>query len=276
MASAQPLQKIDVHKTTARYEQAFASFEHDQTICAENRRHILDFLNACQLGKTVFGREKKRINERRLLKYLYTLRRINEWLGNKDFKAITQTEMEHFIARVDRNALDKTVQGITGPMSYADWTRRDIKVCIKKFYKWLLGDGRQFPDIVAWIDTYIRDRAPPCLTLEEVRRCVDHATTVKGKALLWTLFESGTRAEELLNVRLAHIKDKGTHFLIWIEFPKTYKRNLPVFEGYQHLKGWLEHHPNRDDPHAQLFPMTYAGVAKFLKRLGDRALDKKM
>ncbi len=276
MASGQSLQKIDVHNVVGRYAKVLAEVEIDTSICVENRQHITEFLNACQLGKTVFGREKKRIGERRLLKYLYALRNINTWLGNKDFRTVSQSDMENFVARVDRNGLWKVINGVSVSQSYSDWTRRDIKVCVKKFYKWLLGDGRQFPDIVAWIDTFITEQAPPCLTLDETRTLVDAASTIKGKSLMWALFETGARIEELLNVRLSHVSDKETHLLVWIEFPKTYKRNLPIFEGSKYLRKWIEQHPERDNPNAQLFPMSYPTIAKFLKRLGERSIGKKI
>ncbi len=276
MASATTISKIDIHDTTAQYERALINFERDTTVCEENRQYILRFLRDCQLGKTVRGRQKTKISERRLLKYIYLLRRINHWLGNKDLRQITQDDMEQFIARLERNALTHSDGQGVHAVAYADWTRRDIKVCLKKFYKWLLGNNRQYPELVAWVDTSIQDHAPPCLSIDEIRKCIEYATTIKGKALLWALFETGARIEELLNVRLCHVADKQTHFLIWIEFPKTYKRNVPVFEGREYLQRWLADHPHREENNAQLFPMSYAAVSKFLKRLGERALDKRI
>ena len=220
-------EKIDIHNVVRRYDIALSRLRDNSAICEVNRLTITEFLNACQLGKTVLGREKKRLSEKRLLKYLYTLRHINEWLGNKDFRAVEQREMETFICTLERNML--SVSGRTA--SYTEWTRRDIKVCVKKFYKWLLGGSRQYPDLVAWIDTHIRDEAPPCLTIEEVRRCAEFASTIKYKALVLTLFETGARAEELLNVRLVDVEDKDTHFVLRIEHSKTYRRSLPVYDA---------------------------------------------
>jgi hypothetical protein len=171
--------QIDVHNSAECYERELARLHRDEGISAENKQIIVEFLNACQLGKTILGREKKRLGEKRLLKYLYALRRINEWLGNKDFRAVQQQEMEAFISRVERNAL--LVKGRVH--AYTDWTRRDIKVCVKKFYKWLLGGGVQYPPLVSWIDTHIKDEAPPCLSIDEVRRLVEHTSCAKANAI---------------------------------------------------------------------------------------------
>ena len=269
-------EKIDVHHAAARYEKTLAKLEIDARISSTNRQLILDFLNACQLGKTVQGREKKRIAENRLLKYLFTLRRINEWLGNDDFRTVPQSQMEAFMSKLERNALSLSTEQGSKAVSYTDWTRRDIKVCLKKFYKWLLGAGQQYPPLVSWIDTHIRDEAPPCLTIDEVRLLADHASTTKSKALVWSLFETGARAEELLNIRLGDVEDKGTHIILRIEHSKTFRRILPVYEGSRYVRQWLSERQGTHDPKTQLFPVTYPSLRKWLLRLSMKALGKRV
>ena len=192
-------QKIDVHKAKRNYEIALERLKRDTTICEENRFYILDYLSACNLGKTIFEKQKKKIKEKRLLKYLYTLQSINKWLGNKDFKQITQQEIESFITLLEGNKLTVLNEGIPTSVNYAAWTQRDYKVCLRKFYKWLLGQGRHFPGIVSWIDTTIDKKAPPSLSLDEIKKCADYSSSFRGKAICYTLFETGARAEEFLN-----------------------------------------------------------------------------
>ncbi len=274
MNSSNSAEKIDVHDAKKKYERAREKFESDTTVSAENRQHILTFVDACQLGKTIFGRQKKRIAEKRLSKYLYILRRISRWIGNTDFRNVSQAQMEQFIARVERNNLTTWIDGREVPTSYADWSRRDIKVTLRKFYKWLLGNGRQYPDIVAWIDTHVAERAPPALSIEEIRLLVEHAPSLRRKAMLWTLFETGARAEEYLNIRLGHLEEKDGRFIVRIEHPKTFKRSVPVYEAYSFLRSWLAEHPERGDPNAQLFPTGYRALSKFLTRHGNKTLKK--
>ena len=207
-------------------------------------------------------------------KSLYALRRINKWLGNKDFNNISQAGMEAFISRLEANQLTVNKKGKEVSVRYKEWTQRDFKVILRKFYKWLLGANTTYPGIVSWIDTSIQEQPPPSLTLEEIKKCVDFTPNIKGKALVWALFETGARAEEFLNIRVGHVEDKQSHLLACIQFSKTYQRTLPIFEGAQYLREWLSSHPNRDTPEAQLFPMGYGGLRLFLRRLGNRALGK--
>lgn len=263
--------KIDVHRCAQAYVRRLENLEQDKSISEVNKRYILEFVRACHLGKTIFTRQRKRIQEKRLLKYLYLLPRVSSWLGNEDLKKVTQPAMDRFISHIDANALtDADSQSIT----YSAWTRRDIKVCVKKFYKWLLGNGKQYPDLVAWIDTSITEPPPGSLSVDEIRKCSEFASTAKGKALVWTLFETGARAEEFLNIRVGHAEDKGSHFIVGIEHPKTFRRSLPVHEGAHLLRQWLAQHPSPDNSEEQLFPMGYEALLKFLRRVGMRALGK--
>ena len=191
-------EKIDVHKSRHNYEKELARLHREEKICAANKQIIFDFLNACQLGKTIIGREKKKLGEKRLVKYLYALRRINEWLGNKNFRDIAQVDMEAFISCVERNALCVGGRAHT----YTEWTRRDIKVCVKKFYKWLLGGGLQYPALVSWIDTHIKEDAPESLSMKEVRKLAEHAPSREMKALVWCLFETRARVSHEIIVRI--------------------------------------------------------------------------
>jgi len=267
-------EKIDVHSAKKKYKGALEQLRQDGSICQENKTYLLTFLNDCSLGKTLPKRQKKKIREKRLIKYIYILKRANVFLGNKDFKKVAQNEMEQFISRLEENQLTLIQNGLTQPVTYSEWTQRDFKMCLRKFYKWLLGEGKYYPELVDWIDTSISISAPRSLSLDEVRKCVDYTPLVKGKALVWTLFETGARAEEFLNIRLKHVEEKQSHFVVGIDYPKTFKRSPPVHEGSTYLREWLKVHPKRNEPNAQLFPITYQALLKFLHRRGKRALGK--
>lgn len=268
--------KRDVHKSKQLYLSALSHLENSNAIPKHNKELILKFLRDCGLGKTILFKEKKKIKERRLQKYVYMLPKLSYWLQHKNFEDITQDDMENFISRLERNRLTLMRGGAEVAISYGQWSQRDVKVCVKKFYKWLLGDAKQYPEIVSWIDTAIQDAAPPALGLGEIRRLVQRATTIKGKALLWTIFQTGARAEEFLNIRIMDVTSKGSHYLVAIEFPKTFKRTLPIYEGVEFLDEWVEMHPHKDEPTAQLFPMGYGGLRMFFKRLGAVALGKRV
>lgn len=268
-------QKIEIHEESKDLASRLASLEQGDWVSDVNKAHIKKFIRDCSLGKTVLNKEKKKIGPKRLLKYVYVLPRISVWLGNKDFLRITETEMEDFIAKLENNHLAPISFNAKGPKrkQFSPETKRDFKVCLKKFYKWLLGSNRTYPDLVAWIDTSSQKITPPSYSLEQIKLCADFTPTVKGKALVWTLFQSSARAEEFLNIRLHHVETKDNHALVRIEFPKTFKRTNPIYEGFTYFQQWLEQHPYKHDPHAPLFPMTYDALRMFLKRLGKRVLQ---
>lgn len=266
--------EIDVHNTEAKYRSGRESLIRSDEMLESNKNYILDFLDDCQLGKTVIGRAKKRIKPNRLTKYLSTLKQIARHL-KKDFKDITQKDMEEFITKVDSNSVGYVkASGDHIPRDYTEWTRRDIKVTLKKFYKWLLGDNIEYPKIVSWIDTHIKEADPPALNFEEIRAIADHANGVRGKALIWALFETGARASEFLNIRIGNVVQKGNYHLLRIEFSKTFKRTLPIYEGNNYLTEWIEMHPMKENLEAQLFPIKYGALNKWLKRLGEKAIGK--
>lgn len=268
--------EIDVHNSKLRYQKAIEIYKKSNEGYGKNRQYILGFLNDCQLGKTVLHRAKKMIKPNRLLKYLYSLRQIEKHLS-KDFKHVNQKEMEKFIRKVDSNSLGFYAKnGKLVPREYTEWTRHDIKITLKKFYKWLLGSNTDYPKIVSWIDTHVIEKDPPALTYDEIKTMVDYARDQMKKAMTWALFETGARASEFLNIRLRHITDKGHYFLIRIEFSKTYKRTIPIYEGQSFLREWISFHPNKIDQNAQLFPIKYSAFEKWVKRLGYKALGKRV
>ncbi len=264
------MEKIDVHHAREQYAKGLARLEADTTMCAKNKHYVLSYLRDASLGKTILGRQHKRINDKRLVKAITMLRQLNEWLGNKDFTTVTQQEMEDFISRLDANRYLRRDK--KGP--YATASRHDFKVHLRKFYKWLLGENRQYPPLVSWIDTSFTAPLPPAVSLEDIARCADLTMSVRGRAILWTLFETGARVEEFLNIRVCHVEDKGDHLSVRIEFSKTFRRTLPVFEGAQYLRAWLKSHPDKDNPAAQLFPLSYGALHIFLRRAGTSTIGK--
>ncbi len=270
------IEEIDIHNAEYRYQIAIKNFRNDPDATDANKTYIQDFLSDCQIGKTILKKAKKKIKAKRLMKYLYILKKVDLFL-KKDFKNVTQNDMENFIRKLESNELTTMNQnGTLKKHHYGEWTKHDIKIALKKFYKWLLGNNSEYPSIVSWIDTHIKESDPPALNKDEIDSLSEYAIGPRSKALVWCLFETGARASELLNVRLCHVSDKGKHFIIRIEFSKTFKRSVPIFEGHEFLKEWLIVHPDKNNPEAQLFPMTYGALRMWLKRLGKKALKKEV
>ena len=277
-------EKIDIHGTKEKYERALKRLEKDKTILPRNRELILKFLRDAELGKTVKNREKKKISPGRCMKCLIFLRKISKWL-NKDFDKVTQEDMEKLILDLEKGIV-KSVKG----EPFTESTKVDIKRIIRKYYKWLLGNNDHYPELVDWIDTYDKVPEVPVLMRWEVEKMVEHAKSARDKALIMLLFDSGTRPEEFLNVRLEDVKvrkdnekelqpydtelGEKDYYLIRIKFSKTKPRTISVVMCTKTLKTWLLEHPNRNNPQVQLFPLDYGALKMVLHRAGKKALNK--
>jgi site-specific recombinase XerD len=277
-------EKIDIHGLKEKYERALKILEKDKNILPRNRELILKFLKDAELGKTVKNREKKKISPGRCLKFLVFLRKVSKWL-DKDFDKVTQEDMERLILEIEKDKI-QTIKG----KPFTESTKVDIKKIIKKFYKWLLGNNSNYPEIVDWIDTYSKVSEVPALMRCEVEKIIEHAKSTRDKALIMLLFDSGARPEEFLNLRLEDIKirkenlkelqphntelGEKDYYLIRIRFSKTKPRTISVVMCTKSLKNWLLEHPERNNPQAQLFPMDYGAMKMVLHRAAKKALNK--
>lgn len=269
-----PQGKIDVHERKAKLDRAVDRLEKNQSIIPENKSLILAFLRDCALGKTVIGRSKKSIGVARCEKYLGILLQLTRAF-EKSFHQVTQDDMEEFI----QNLEDNQVTSCSGK-PYSEATKGDIKKAIKKFWKWKDGKNRSYPELVEWIDTYVPVKEIPAITKPEVEKMIENSSNPRDKALIIVLFDSGARAEEILNVRLKkeHLywKDEVGCFMIRLEFSKTKPRTISLPLSTKFLREWLEVHPAKDNTEAQLFPMTYPAMKMIVYRLGKRVLGKRV
>ncbi|MDP2908454.1 MAG: hypothetical protein Q8N77_01480, partial [Nanoarchaeota archaeon] len=188
--------KIDIHKTDRRFEMALDKLERDESFNKRNKDLILKFFWDCKMGKTVKGRAKKKIEKRRILKYLYGLRKLSDWLG-KPFDEVSQEEMERLVSNLEENIYKKVVS------SYSEQTKIDFKKTLKKFYKWL---GR--PELVEFMDMSIKEKDVPAISREEAEKLVNSTPATNMKAVIMVLFDGGARAEEFLNLRIKDLTKK--------------------------------------------------------------------
>lgn len=102
----------------------------------ENKRKITEFIDHLIANN---------ISPVRQLKYFYTLKTIYKNF-NKTFTQANKKDIEEFIGWINNS-------------TYEYWTKRDFKIIIKKFYKWLKEEEGQnynkyeYPNEVKWINT---------------------------------------------------------------------------------------------------------------------------
>lgn len=261
--------KIDIHRTERGYETAINSLRSDKLINARNRELILKFLWDCKVGKTVKGRAKKKIGKRRLIKYLFTLKKLSKWIG-KSFDEVSQDEMERFISDLEDNVFKNRGQ------NYREQTKLDFKKSLSKFYKWL-GRGK----LLEFMDTTPVETDVPVLRRDEVEKLVNGTPDAWFKVAIMILFDGGPRIEEMLNLRFKDLtireykNDSRCHW-INIRVSKTFGRTIPLPLCGPYLRELRCTHPSKDNPEAPLFSISYPAFRKRLRVLSMKVLAKKL
>jgi len=259
---------IDTHYLEKHYLQETNNLEKDKTILTENKATINQFIYDAKIGKTIRKGQKKKIGKRRIIRFIYELKRLDNYF-KKPYKKVSQIDMEKFIMNLEEGRILKK-----NGQPYSIESQVTTKKIIKKFYKWLLGNNRHFPELVEWIDTTIEVPEYKAISKEQVERIVDRLTSIKpeimirNRAIIMFLFDSGVRADEALNIRLKHLVKEGDKFKVRIEFSKTKKRTLMLPISSEWLHKWLIVHPANNNPLAQLFPLKYDALRIQMSRAG--------
>jgi integrase len=284
------------------YERAIARLKSDPDVTARSKELVVSFLRDALLGKTVVGRAKKKIGQSRLVGYINQLYPFLRFL-KKDLDKITQEDMEAFIEALETDQIRTRTTRFAGRENSVTNTpfsprgKVDIKISVRRFYRWLWGDCKTYPKIVEWIDTYAKPKEVPALTEREVDRMLDRCRIPVQKALIQVLFDGGFRIGELLNVRLRHVRVRNFDvndptkkcFLLRVPYSKTLPRTvvMPMHATTKWLSLWLEDHPahpivladgtiDAKDTSIQLFPMKIHAVRAALTRAGQQALGKRV
>lgn len=223
-----------------------------------NRKAILSFSEFCFSDG---------LSSRRVLKYIYTLCTIALRFP-KEFNKANRDDIEKLVNGIERS-------------NYSEWTKRDFRITLKKFYRWLR-QADDYPPEVKWLRSTMRNKRAKLpdeiLTQEEVQKLITAALTTRDKAFIAFLYESGCRIGELLDLRIKQIQQHPHGFQITVEGKKGSRRIL-LIACVPYLTTWLNNHPRREDPGAPLWittdyrvrKLSYARMNSILKNTAKRA-----
>jgi len=276
---------LDFHGYQRKLDRKIEEIKGSANLLEENKNDILKFKNDCiSEGLTIPRIEK-------LISSIYYLGLIFE----KPFKSATNEDVKSLVGKIETNELANFVNRVSkcGKNEWSDWTKRDYRVVLKKFYKWLTDDEN--PPQIKGIKSSARNgnhRLPEeILTEEEIKRMVEAADNTRDRALVLVLYESGCRIGELVTLRLKHVQFDEYGAVLLVR-GKTGSRRVRIIASAPSLSCWLEQHPQRDDPESFLWltkfsrmnenaqkneikpnytQLDYAGIRKFLQILAKRA-----
>ncbi len=249
----------DIHDYSGRYVRALRVLREDDELLEGNRGAIVRFAEYCQA---------EGLKAPTIAKHITALRKLSKRLG-KGFRDATKDDMVRAVADIERSAL-------------SDDTKRNEKISIKRFYRWLYGDG-DLPDVVSWIRARRRRRRIPpeqLLTEEEVKRMAEAALNQRDRAFVLALYETGARIGELLSLTIGKVRFDQYGAVLHVD-GKTGPRRVRIIFSAPSLSEWLNHHPRKGDAHAPLWtsfakagttePLQYYACCKMLRELALRA-----
>ncbi len=93
------------------------------------------------------------------------------------------------------------------------------------------------------------------LTPKEIEAMLLAAGSLRNKAFIACLYETGVRKHELAALKLKHVKPTNGHYTFWFGKVKVTGEEHEGFiiEAAAILRAWLEVHPWKDNPEAALF-----------------------
>ena len=258
--------EMDLHHSARHLETNLASLESGD-YRQKDKDDIKNFVNdLCAQG----------IKAPRLLKYVCVLKGFSK-LVNMPLTECRKNELMDLVRKIDANP------------KYADWTKHDRKIIIKRFYRWVNGD-EEHPKYIKWLKLKEpKNKLLPeeLLTEKDVLAILDKTRHIRDRALISTLFESGCRIGEILTLQIKNVTfgEKLTAIMV---AGKTGQRRVPLLVSTTYLSTWLLMHPGKDNPNAPLWtslvgsqpedclvPLGYKGVQKIIRESFKRAGIKK-
>ena len=283
-----------IYNHAQKLDTAFKSLE-KLDITKKNKQDIKDFLHYI----ASYG-----CSAARQVKYIYLLERIAKWLG-KDFIKASKDDIRILIEYVDivrvdnfkprgisdlKKYIDEN-KGSNRELRYSKWTKADYRIIIKKFWTWLY--NHNIDDEDEWetpiLVKFIKPKKPrgckkipsDLLNKSDVEFLLKYCRSLREKALILVLYESGARIGEILNLKIkdASFTAEGVHLNL---NGKTGYRRILLIGSSPALTQWLtQEHPTRNNKESYLFcninrgtegeQLSYASVKKILKTIKKKS-----
>lgn len=259
------MQRIDIHNAGKRVLKLKTKIED---------KNISNFLMDKKIGK--FG---KRIGEHQTIKYYYFLKYIRGWIG-KPFEDLTEQDTTVLYTKLDEN---KILQDNKKP--YTDESKNAFMRVFKTYLRWLCNkypnkENLNYDQLAKWIKPFNSVIEIPALSKDEIFRLAE-VNNLQNKALILTLFDTGARIQEFLNIRIADItliNDDDPYFKIKLrrEFSKTKGREVSCRICRDALKPYFGQRKKEVKGEEEaLFNVEYDTIRKLLQRSKDKAGIKK-
>ncbi len=216
------------------------------------------------------------ISQGRVDWYSSHLYRLAHLFGDS-FLSPSRQDVERVLGAINEGEA-RNPQGEPTGRPLSAWSKQNYRVVIKAFYKWLVGNGEEYPPAVRWVRTSMNDkrRMPKILSEEELEALIRAVQNPRSKALFSLLADTGLRIGEALSLKVDSVVFDEHGAAIEVS-GKTGERYVRLFRSLPELTAWRAAHPNWADGE-WVFPkldgsgpLSWAMANKILKRAARKA-----
>jgi len=252
--------EFDVHHQKRTLQKKLSWLAKTKSVSSPDKRLIFDFdRDSVARGLSLCRR----------IKYLILLSQLSKMMKT-GLRSATKKQIKDVVVGLEQS-------------KYPEWSKKDFKVTLKFFYKWLEG-GEDYPERVKWIKASFRNSRTKLpedlLTEDEVKLLADNAEHPRDRAFVQVLFESGCRIAELLTLRIKNVHFDGYGAVLHV-VGKMGDRRVRIVASAPSLASWLDIHPKRNDAECPLWlsrasktmllPFNYSTANVLLRRLAKKA-----
>lgn len=194
--------------------------------------------------------------------------------GFKPFRKATKDDITRLMVGIKRNE------------NWSASYKRDIKVALRIFYKWLkrINEKGKYPPEVDWIEILVKNNNLPreILTKKEIKKIISVTNNARNRALVSVLYESGCRIGEILTLKIGNIEFDDYGAFLSVK-GKTGSRRVRIIKSVPDLSNWLNIHPLGGSREAFVWvvtkkgfnPLCYHSVNFMIHKLAEKAGIKK-
>ncbi len=205
-------------------------------------------------------------------RYLYDAFRLAQ-IMNCDLADATKEDLQAAVATIEKK-------------EWSPHTKHTFKVMIKKLYRYIEGIDEKgvYPEKIRWLRTGVKNNhkklPDELMSEEEVKLMIGSANTLRDRALLSILYESGCRIGEIGSMRMKDITfdEHGARVTV---SGKTGARRIRIVQSAPYVQEWVNRHKNNGIPDSYIWtkpngePLTYTRIAAILKSCALKAGIKK-
>ena len=229
----------DIHQYENRLHRALRTL-HQSSFPSANQKLIDDF------HRSLFATGLSLPRVEKYVRHLLTLAR---WFPH-DFSQASLDQVQNLLDRIQRS-------------DYADWTKHDLRLSLKRFLAWLQEQSHSSldPSFIRPGGGQIKKHIPRDLpTPEDIQKMIAATISPRNQAFIMLLYETGARIGEIARLCLGDLKNHPHGLEVFLPREgKTGARRVLVVSSVPYLKKWMNEHPLRHDPQAYLWPTRPSG-----------------